>query len=136
MFCKNYPYTSYNEYNLDWLLDKIKSGELKLDDLVKLIERNEKNIAENTRRIDAIVNEQYIASVTDYGADPTGAVDSYDAFKAAYEHVDAGGLILVPHGVYNLSDDPVTDKSVRWIVSTGTKFTGAGAGDPAIWQGC
>jgi len=42
---------------------------------------------------------QETVSVQDFGADPTGKVDSLAAFNAARDAVRGGGRIYVPHGV-------------------------------------
>lgn len=64
-------------------------------------------------RLDDVVN------VLDFGADPTGAVDSLAAFNAARDHVQTtgdfrGGKIVIPNGYYKLSGS--------WV------FTAAAAG--------
>jgi hypothetical protein len=51
-------------------------------------------------------------SVKDFGADPSGATSSLDAFTAAYDAVSAGGHIQVPYGDYS---------GVSGVL-TGTKF--------------
>lgn len=49
-------------------------------------------------------------SVIDYGADPTGVLDSAPAFKRARDYMQAasnfrGGVIYVPKGTYKLNDE-------------------------------
>jgi hypothetical protein len=65
-------------------------------------------------------------SVLDFGADPTGATDSYVAFQAAHDSFSAanssvGGEILIPKGNYYLSQ--------TWKISKQVTITGINAGD-------
>lgn len=80
--------------------------------------------------LDNITSSSNGISVISYGADPSGAADSYAAFQAACDALSAiGGRILVPEGTYNLSQKPNWGvKSVYWDISTGCSWTGAGTG--------
>lgn len=74
-------------------------------------------------------------NVLDYGADPTGIVDSAAAFSAAVAAMpSSGGILVVPAGTYLLASTVTLDRPVRILgeaaddtVSRIT-FTGSGAG--------
>jgi hypothetical protein len=68
-------------------------------------------------------------SVLDFGADPTGVVDSYGAWVAAIAKLPAsGGNIKVPAGIWNLSAKPSWGtKSIMWNIDAGASFTGVGS---------
>jgi hypothetical protein len=56
-----------------------------------------------------------IVSVLDFGADPTGAADSYTAFQNATNAVQAntlGGTVFIPAGTYTISGGTVTNDRV------------------------
>jgi hypothetical protein len=56
-----------------------------------------------------------IVNVLDFGADPTGAKDSIEAFKAAYAAA-RGGTIQIPVGTYVVSDVvPLNAAGTRWL---------------------
>ena len=61
----------------------------------------------------------YEFNVCDYGADPTGAADSYTAFNAAITDLNAstyGGTFRMPQGTYKIGTQPgIFNKPVRII---------------------
>lgn len=67
-----------------------------------------------------------MVSVLDFGADPTGVVDSTTAFQNAVNAVSAGGILLIPGSGYNISGtvtiaNPMTIMGSNFInSSTGT----------------
>lgn len=65
-----------------------------------------------------------VASVLDFGADPTGVLDSTSAFVDA---MSASNNIKVPYGTYLInSANPMANvsSSIQWDVALGTTFTG------------
>lgn len=87
-------------------------------------------------------------NVKDYGAKGDGASDDYAAFKSAVDATMDGDTIYVPYGKYVLSQNPYpisnnissitpTDYTGyrRWIIASGSTFTGAGVGDPTTGKG-
>lgn len=70
---------------------------------------------------DASWKTDYVTIVTDYGADPTGVLDSAPAFRAAVAACPNGGTIRVPSGSYlfnstvNNSCIEINNKSVAII---------------------
>ena len=79
-----------------------------------------------TRTVASKLNDT--VSVKDFGADPTGAVDSLGAFNAAIASLSsAGGTIDIPAGTWNLSAVPTTGtKSMVWNINSSADFIGAG----------
>lgn len=73
-------------------------------------------------------------NVSDYGAvDPSGAIDSSAAFKAAYAAASSGQTIVVRPGNYPLSDPPVGVKFVIWDVR-GSSSNGAAMSLPGLMR--
>ncbi|MDE3023234.1 MAG: hypothetical protein KGI54_15525 [Pseudomonadota bacterium] len=84
-----------------------------------------------------------ILSVTQFGADSTGATDSAPAFRAAIAAAPYGGTVFIPEGIYlmnsavnnavldftNFPNKGVTFQGVGWTLKTGGSFSfGAGTG--------
>jgi Pectate lyase superfamily protein len=68
-----------------------------------------------------------VANVLDFGADPTGVVDSYLAIQHAIDSLSSGGgKIVVPTGTYKVGTKPTGGfKSIHWDISPNAVFTGA-----------
>lgn len=72
-----------------------------------------------------------IVSILEFGADPTGVDDSVEAIQAALDAIpDAGGEVVVPPGVYKITDTPLA-KSNTVISGSGT----IKASTRAEWRG-
>ena len=56
-----------------------------------------------------------VVNVLDFGADPTGVVDSFSAFVAALN--STGTTILVPNGTYTISSNALGSVSKWWVFS-------------------
>lgn len=69
-------------------------------------------------------------SVFDFGADPTGAVDSSAAFQNAVNALPStGGRIVVGNGTFLINTAPTWgSKSIYWDISPSAYFTGTGTG--------
>jgi hypothetical protein len=66
-------------------------------------------------------------NVLDFGADPTGVVDSKPAIQAAVNSLGTLGMIFVPKGTYLLNSDVSTvGKAVSASISPDATFTGIG----------
>ena len=89
-----------------------------------------------------------ITNVKDFGAIGDGITDDYTSFSNAINATKNGDIIIVPYGNYLLSKNPYnvsnnvssTDPNDytqwrKWIISTGTTFTGAGLGDVETGNG-
>lgn len=64
-------------------------------------------------------------NVLDYGADPTGSVDSSAAFQSAADAaVATGKAVDVPGGTYKVLTTPSSSSPVDWRISHGANFTG------------
>lgn len=70
-------------------------------------------------------------SVLDYGADPTGAVDSTTAFQSAINDVSAqsGGVVFVPYGTYLISQLTMSGAGS----GTAVQLIGSGGGSVLKW---
>jgi len=75
-----------------------------------------------TRTVASKINE--VISVLDFGADPTGVVDSLAAFNNAVTYAGSNGQINIPAGTYILS---AGTSLAYWIVDSNASFTGVGA---------
>lgn len=58
-------------------------------------------------------------NVLDFGADPTGSVDSYQAFRDAIDSLTSGGVVSVPDGNYKITQPIVFGSSNRSIAVQG-----------------
>jgi len=58
-----------------------------------------------------------VVNVLDFGADPTGAIDSTNAFNLAYVAAPPYGKVFVPDGTYKI-DSAITNlsKGITWII--------------------
>lgn len=70
-----------------------------------------------------------LADAITYGADATGASDSYPAILSAISAVGPGGTVQIPNGTYYLSANPYAtiSSSINFAISPGTTFTGPGS---------
>lgn len=73
--------------------------------------------------INATGNSQFV-SVLDYGADPTGASNSRNAFNNA---AAVNGFVYVPPGTYNIGS--ATSNSATWWLAPGAVITGIANAD-------
>ena len=83
-----------------------------------------------------------VVNVLDFGADPTGVVDSTDEIQAAINFCASrnGGYINIPSGVYKISNTlSITTSNIKIIGNGGDTVHGGGTGvDGAtriIWDG-
>ncbi|CAB4134417.1 Pectate lyase superfamily protein [uncultured Caudovirales phage] len=73
----------------------------------------------------SMIKGQYVNAL-DYGADPTGATDSYDALKAAIDAAQ-GRVVYVPAGTYKVTNTLAYDASATFgFTSPGLKIVGDG----------
>ena len=105
-------------------------------------------IIKNKDRILDVYTLGSITNVKDFGAIGDGITDDYTSFSNAINATKNGDIIIVPYGNYLLSKNPYnvsnnvisTDPDVytqwrKWIIATGTTFTGAGLGDVETGNG-
>jgi len=65
-------------------------------------------------------------SIVDFGADPTGSADSTEAIQQAIDSLTAGGVVMIPTGLYRCDD-------VLSITTPGTVLRGAGPNSSRIY---
>ena len=70
-----------------------------------------------------------VVNVLDFGADPTGAVNSTTAFTNAGS-VSSNVEVKISKGTYLLNSNPSPTGNVTWVVEKGVSFTGSGT----IWS--
>jgi hypothetical protein len=72
-------------------------------------------------------------SVKDFGADPTGVVDSTAAFSAAGSINGTGAIeVVVPRGNFLLNANPSPTGKVTWILDAATVLSGVGGLSSAV----
>ena len=64
-----------------------------------------------------------VVSITDFGADPTGATDSTAAINSAVGALSAGGTLLCPAGTYLISSPIIFDGKNATVSAYGANFT-------------
>jgi hypothetical protein len=66
-----------------------------------------------------------VVNVKDFGADPTGVVDSYNSFNSAIVLLESngGGVIYVPEGSYKISQTLIIDNSNIYINGAGFNYS-------------
>jgi hypothetical protein len=71
-----------------------------------------------------------VVNVKDFGANPTGVIDSYTAFQNAINSLPSGGgTIVVPTGTYLINTQPTWgSKSIFWDIDVNAVFTGTATG--------
>lgn len=82
------------------------------------------------RTLDSKIKD-YEVSVLDFGADPTGIVDSTTAIQNAINSLPAtGGIVLLPHGIYSINTTLTIGNGTTTTVSTVNNicFIGSGPG--------
>lgn len=100
-----------------------KSASQPLRNTSLLVARDAALSTDQTRKIELSDARGFTVSITDFGADPTGAADSTAAIQAALDYVDdtslGGGIVYCPQGEYKIS---------RIVMHAGITLQGVGMG--------
>lgn len=108
MFWNDFPWTNFNELNLDWVFKTIKEQGIAIADNAKKIDDTYSYISENLEEIvdeklPAIISslQSVIINVKWYGATGDGTTDDSDSIRAA---LAVGNILYFPEGTYRFKE--------------------------------